>query len=241
MQRWPVLASPRASLVSSCCSGSSDLATVARATEAARSEAVLAARALASQGVKLLALDFDLTLVTVHTRPCWTDGAAKLALFFRPELVALIPAAAAVGISTAIVTFSTQTELIRESLAIAAGQSIADAVIIRGEDGSWEPKHSPRTPTGAALTKTAHIESAAKEACRRAAAAAATPGMCPRGGEVAAVVPEKEAVLLLDDDFDNIEAASKNGNRVHHVKSSYGGTGMLTELRHQLLLPRSAS
>lgn len=239
-----MLASPRACLATGS-TGVADLATLGRAAEACRTDATLVAQKLMGHGVVLLALDFDLTLVTIHTRSLWLEAASKLALFFRPELCALMSAADALGIHLAVVTFSSQTALIRETLGCAIGPDMAKRVIIRGEDGSWEPKLSPRTPKQSVLAKSMHILSASEEVALRVQkaqqgsdrklphqqvlypATATMTGLAQEkqgcvSAPVCSLLPERGAILLLDDDYDNIEAAAKNGNRVHHVKQGSG-------------------
>ena len=70
--------------------------------------------------IKVIAFDFDQTIVNVHTHGQWRDSAGKLAKFVRLYLRELIvELAKCTDISTCIVTYSSQTELIREVLRIS--------------------------------------------------------------------------------------------------------------------------
>jgi hypothetical protein len=134
--RLPALmASPRATL--SRCVGPA--LPEEEGVERFGADAAAMAHALADRGVRLLALDFDLTLVNLHTNGTWMAGWSDLREHLRPLFCALIPAVQRQGIFVSVVTFSGQTDLIRDCLTHAAGTAEhAAAIIVRGEDGSWE-------------------------------------------------------------------------------------------------------
>ncbi len=71
---------------------------------------------LLEKGIKLLALDFDRTIVSVHTSGYWKQGTPKLAEAVRPCFVALIRAALESSMHVCVVTYSTQAALIRDVL-----------------------------------------------------------------------------------------------------------------------------
>jgi hypothetical protein len=81
--------------------------------------------------IRLLAIDFDKTLVGVHTRARWREGPEALAKTVRPVFRTLIPAALDARLSVAIVTFSKQEKLIRGALEIAFGPERAARIIVR--------------------------------------------------------------------------------------------------------------
>ena len=64
--------------------------------------------ALHNTGINLLAVDFDLTLVDVHTGGCWAGSVAALASRVRPYMKQLVDDALSAGLYVAIVTFSPQ-------------------------------------------------------------------------------------------------------------------------------------
>lgn len=67
--------------------------------------------------VRLLAFDFDLTLLDINTGGKWKDSIQNLALHFRPCFRKLLEVALTYEtLKIAIVTFSIQPELIAELL-----------------------------------------------------------------------------------------------------------------------------
>merc|ERR1712125_147199 len=72
-----------------------------------------------SAGIKMIALDFDLTLVRIHTSGKWNRSATELAAFVRPIFRSLIPGLINRGMILAIVTFSPQADLIERLLRVA--------------------------------------------------------------------------------------------------------------------------
>lgn len=205
---WPaVLASPRAGLAAAVAPRRAQDSSLVRSF-AADSAAV--AQSMQARGVRLLALDFDQTLVSVHTRGIWDAGAADLCGHVRPLFRALLPEVLRQGIVVAVVTFSPQTDLIRDCLARTVGDG-AELIIVRGDDGSWQRTAAAAGPDGE-LGKQAHIASACDEVQRLS-------GRRPSGPEV----------VLVDDDEDNIGAARANGHGVWHLHD-----GSVAELRGQL-------
>ena len=89
-------------------------------------------------GVALLAIDFDLTLVSEHTGGRWIDSSEELSKYVRSFFLKLIPIALEEGLLVAIVTFSPQVSLIKEVLIRSFGRKIAALIPVRGCDGSWD-------------------------------------------------------------------------------------------------------
>ncbi len=73
---------------------------------------------LIAKGIKVLALDFDKTIVDVHTAGYWRQGTLKLAEHVRPCFEALIRAALPTELHLCIVTYSMQPNLIRDVLRV---------------------------------------------------------------------------------------------------------------------------
>jgi hypothetical protein len=71
-----------------------------------------AARHIKRQNIKLLALDFDLTVIDQHTGGRWKGTSDELSKHVRPEIQCLLNSAFNQNIDAAIVTFSTQIDLI---------------------------------------------------------------------------------------------------------------------------------
>ena len=62
-------------------------------------------------GINLLAIDFDLTLVDVHTGGSWIGSATALASQARPIVKQLVDEALGAGIYVTVVTFSPQVTI----------------------------------------------------------------------------------------------------------------------------------
>ena len=72
---------------------------------------------MADKGVRVLALDFDKTIVSVHTSGFWRGGTPRLAEHVRPCFVALIKAALDSNrLYVCVVTYSMQPALIYDVL-----------------------------------------------------------------------------------------------------------------------------
>eukprot|EP00953_Heterococcus_sp_UTEX-ZZ885_P031895 16689-Heterococcus_DN1.PRE.7 len=111
-----------------------------------------------STQINLVAVDFDMTMVDVHTGGRWQSGEAELAQRIRPFFRAFIPKAAEHGLHVAVVTFSEQTKLIRSVLRAAFGKVIAANIVVRGSDATWSYEG-----VGSKAGKQQHIASAVEE------------------------------------------------------------------------------
>lgn len=154
---------------------------------------------MVGKGIRLLALDWDLTMVSCHTQGQWYGSPKELVKFVRPSMALLACAAATSGLQLAIVSFSGQGELIRETLAIALPHI---TFILRCSDKKWQvsdkslqaffPRQSPTTSPA----KLKHLRSAVKQ-------------FDWAGNGLPPVVPQN--ILLIDDDSMNIAMACDNG------------------------------
>ena len=72
--------------------------------------------ALMNKGIRLLALDFDKTIVSVHTLGHWRGGSPQLADHVRPCFQALMKAALELKLQICVVTYSMQPDLIKDVL-----------------------------------------------------------------------------------------------------------------------------
>lgn len=144
---------------------------------------------LKASSINFLALDFDLTVLDIHTGGRWSGAPADLATHIRPLFNQLIPQASTSGVHVAVVTFSPQTAMIREVLRTRFGE-LGERIPIRGEDGTWH-----YTGSGELRGKQGHMASAVSELRERSP-----------GEEFL-----KRTTLLVDDDRNNIEVALSSG------------------------------
>ena len=94
-------------------------------------EDVLAA--YASAGAVLIAVDFDNTVINMHTGGRSTEP-ELLASAFRPFFATLLRSAIVVGLPVAVTTFSTMEDEISAALALALPDVDTSKIIVRGAD-----------------------------------------------------------------------------------------------------------
>lgn len=142
--------------------------------------------------INFLAIDFDLTMIDVHTGGTWKGTSMELASHVRPLFKQLVTEAAVNGgIKIAIVTFSPQVRNIGDVLKVTF-PDFHDSIPIRGRDKSWTYEGG-----GSREGKQAYMASAAEEL-----------GSIFPGEDFT-----KNSTLLIDDDVNNIKIALKDGVR----------------------------
>lgn len=152
--------------------------------------------------IKLLAIDFDQTLLTIHTGGMWKGGVAKLLEHVRPSVIQLIEAALLdpnSSIWVSIVTYSMQPWLIRELLNQAIPNGNTSRIIVRGNTPDWT-----RKGTSWQLGKEEHISSVVTELYNRSHA-----------------IIKPEHILLLDDDPKNVEIAKSFQHQAFQVDPDF--------------------
>lgn len=161
-------------------------------------------RILCAISVKLVCIDFDATLVRVHTSGAWTRSANELCTHVRPLFLALIPRLLSAGVHVAIVTFSPQMQLIRQVLTLSFRAEIAQRLILRCDDASWKLAHADATGF-APLWQTGgrHLDRTCKLPFVISAALQAS-------AERREVVCNRDTVLF-DDDAANIRVVNDSG------------------------------
>eukprot|EP00658_Telonema_sp_P-2_P025599 TRINITY_DN20309_c0_g1_i2.p1 TRINITY_DN20309_c0_g1~~TRINITY_DN20309_c0_g1_i2.p1 ORF type:complete len:285 (-),score=37.59 TRINITY_DN20309_c0_g1_i2:409-1263(-) len=174
-------------------------------TESEQEDARRMVAQLSDSGVRLLAIDNDLTLISIHTGGSWSGSASELAAQARPIFKIVIEEAIARGIYVAIVTFSSQPELISEMLTHFLDPSVDTSDIVvhgglndvtSGIDGQEvQSAHEVRSRyqgTG----KQEHIACSVEELEKR------------HNTRI-----EPCDVLMIDDDVKNLEEAKRRGIR----------------------------
>ena len=80
------------------------------------SGASMLVKALVEKGMKLVAVDFDQTFITVHSGGVWKDSVDKLIEHIRPCIKELVEHCLERGIHVCIVTYFVQPWVIKEML-----------------------------------------------------------------------------------------------------------------------------
>ena len=95
--------------------------------------------AFIQDGIKMVAVDFDLTLVSVHTNGSWIFTARPLASRIRPGFPEFLREILRQGLCLSIVTFSPQVELVRDVLRTILSERDVERICIRGNTADWKP------------------------------------------------------------------------------------------------------
>lgn len=148
--------------------------------------------------LKVIAFDFDQTIVSVHTGGTWPDSAEKLAEFVRPCFRYLLPELLKCeNLFVCVVTFSSQEELIREVLRLALPSVSAyqlSKVVIKGNTKEFIDRYG--FDNCFSNGKELHIAT-----CKLIFEA-----------KMRNMKIQAEDVLLIDDDPDNIHIAQQSGH-----------------------------
>lgn len=143
--------------------------------------------ALMKKGINFVAVDFDLTLINVHTSGEFRGSSKDLAMKIRPCFLRLVPCLLDGNIAVAVVTFSAQTELIREAIQLAF-PLYWSKIVIRARDKTWGDMGDK-----AMYGKQKFLASAAEESER-----------------IFQFDIARNSTLLIDDDQKNIRIALRN-------------------------------
>ena len=133
-------------------------------------------------------------MINIHTGGRWKGTTPELSTHMRPLFLHLVPLATRHNIRIAIVTFSSQTDKIKEVLELSFTEEMANTIPIRGCDKTWSYEGS-----GMKSGKQMHMASVVEELHRK-------PMLGVRD-------VTKASTLLIDDDPRNIRLCLKDGVR----------------------------
>ncbi|CAF0775295.1 unnamed protein product [Adineta ricciae] len=154
------------------------------------------------KNIKLVAIDFDNTLLSIHTSGYYQGTVDNLIEYIRSTFYYFIQEilnSSAFGqtLHICIVTFSSQEQMIRQLLELAFKTPKTDRIIIRGNT----PKFLSSTNDEGFLGKQSHLSSVVTELATQ---------------RKKTIKPHE--ILLLDDDVQNILIAEKFGHRVLEIR-----------------------
>lgn len=89
-------------------------------------------------GIKMVAVDFDLTILNIHTHGFWQFTGKMLATRVRPCFKHFLSEALNSNLHVAVVTHSPQADLVREVLELSLPDCDTRMIEIRGADGKWK-------------------------------------------------------------------------------------------------------
>ncbi|XP_067669924.1 uncharacterized protein [Haliotis asinina] len=148
-------------------------------------------KALTLKGIQVLAVDFDQTLLSIHSGGQWRDGVESLAQHVRPCMRDLLQHAIQRGLFVCIVTFFKQAWLIRELLQHVFPKRIASKILVQANTIDLLQRQGPDEFVG----KEAHLINIFNELYQRHH-----------------VVVSSKEVMLLDDDEENVRTAIQFGH-----------------------------
>jgi len=157
---------------------------------------------MGERGVRLLAIDNDLTLVSIHTGGSWSGTAEELAEQARPIFKIIIDEAMANDMLVSIVTFSSQPQLIEEMLQYMGLKCDVKKIIVRG--GLNKVRCGL---TGQELLAAPAVRARYQGTGKQEHVACAVQYFEEEFG----CTIEPNQVLMIDDDIKNLEEAKKCG------------------------------
>ena len=162
---------------------------------------------LIKNNIKLICIDFDNTLVSVHTYGKWDESASQLSNYVRPDIEQLINKCLKQNIHVGIVTYSSQHELVNNVLEIVFGQN-ANKIFVRTSDMKYNFKNS----FCSTLIKQNELKMERKIPMIVSI-------MFDIYNNTNKLIPVK-SVLLIDDDWNNIKTAKNAGFYTYHYTNN---------------------
>ncbi|CAL1527901.1 unnamed protein product [Lymnaea stagnalis] len=183
--------------------------------------------ALTKKGIKLLALDFDKTIIDIHSGGMWNEGVDKLASHVRPCMRDLMEVASHKGLFVAIVTFHRQEWIIKEVLLKVLPKKVAKKIYIQANTIDFMQKQRTSSvgtsePCNAAVSTSATSPSTVVRVFM--------PELNGKQAHIEAVIAaihrdynvtlKKNEIILMDDDINNVRIASCHGHYAFQVQQN---------------------
>ncbi|KAL8605067.1 hypothetical protein ACOMHN_018868 [Nucella lapillus] len=147
-----------------------------------------------TKGIKLLALDFDLTFIDIHTHGTWEDSLDALVEHVRPCMRDLLQHAHQKGLYVCVVTFHPMAWLIRDVLRKVYPKKVAENIYLQASSSFASHRENPQ---GEFAGKEWHLQKVVADILKDHK-----------------VAIDKKDILLLDDDMNNVSVACSHG---HHA------------------------
>lgn len=166
--------------------------------------------------IKLIAFDFDCTIVNIHTGGQWIDSPEKLAEFVRPCFRSLLPALLQTpDLYVCVVTYSPQEQLIKEVLKISmkdehSVNDLVNKIVIKGNTKEFLEQHGIEYCYSNG--KQVHLKY-----CRNFFESANNINSSNKKSNKENLRLNDSNVLLIDDDAQNLKVACDNGHFYYQV------------------------
>jgi hypothetical protein len=166
--------------------------------------------------IRLVAFDFDLTIVSVHTGGQWMGTADELARHVRPEFACYVARCLDRGLRVSVATFSTQKDLIKKVLlrsipSDARGQA-RKIPVFGGND------YVPEFESGKQSQLMLSIQHFAQEAGDGGGGEVDAEGEADNNDGESKLSLDPSHTLLVDDDVRNIQVARSDGYATLHYQ-----------------------
>ncbi|XP_062606066.1 uncharacterized protein LOC134267873 [Saccostrea cucullata] len=163
--------------------------------EKAKSSVVNLVSSIEKKGIRVVAVDFDQTLIKIHSGGVWKDSTDNLAKHIRPCMKDLLEVSLQRELIVCIVTFHSQPWVIRELLKKLLKKD-AEKIYVQANTIEFRERHNYEY-----LGKEAHITAVLTEVYNRQK-----------------VIIKPQEIILFDDDQDNVETALKFGHWAFQIK-----------------------
>ncbi|XP_061189917.1 uncharacterized protein LOC133197740 [Saccostrea echinata] len=163
--------------------------------ERAKSSVVNLVSSIEKKGIRVVAVDFDQTLIKIHSGGVWKDSTDNLAKHIRPCMKDLLEVSLQRELIVCIVTFHSQPWVIRELLKKLLKKD-AEKIYVQANTIEFRERHNYEY-----LGKEAHITAVLTEVYNRQK-----------------VIIKPQEIILFDDDQDNVDTALKFGHWAFQIK-----------------------
>lgn len=166
--------------------------------------------AMARKGTKMLCLDWDLTVIGLHTESRWVGTAEQLSLWIRPVFRNFILAALHSKLRVAVVSFSGQTTHVHGAVRHAFGEDAfrSGQFVVRCSDKQWETE---KTQFEALFPKASHNNAHKSKLHHICSAAAYFRSADKENSNPQTQSIRPENIVLIDDDLENVTDAYEHG------------------------------
>jgi hypothetical protein len=167
--------------------------------------------------IQLVAFDFDLTMVSVHTGGQWTGTAEALARHVRPDFPCYVAHSLDRGLRVTVATFSTQKELIKRVLQLSipkdANGQARTIPVFGGNDYLPEFENGKQSQLILSIQHFARVGQGGGEGESNGGEAEHD-----NDGDEGRLSLGPSQTLLVDDDFRNIQVARSDGYATLHYR-----------------------
>ena len=174
---------------------------------------------LKSQQIKLICIDFDNTLISIHTYGKWKDNPKKLVKYVRPIFIKFIKKCIQRKINIAIVSFSPQEQVIRTVLNNIFGKQ-SKKILIKTTNQKYKPDKIFCKINRKKLILKRKVPMILS--------------VCNKIYKKKKIIIMPHQILLIDDDYNNINIAKKSGFKTY-LFNRYSEKNIMSDLQKEAI------